>query len=60
MIDDKDVTGELFTFAEEDHASYAEYTEAIRQLSDLIEIIEDPGAIEPLPLFAAIAEQDEQ
>jgi hypothetical protein len=37
-----------FTFADEGHKHYAEYTEAIRQLQDLEEIFTDePAIIEP-------------
>lgn len=41
---DKDgVVGELFVFVEDSHQSYAEYTDAIQELEDLIEILEDSG-----------------
>lgn len=39
------ITGELFAFAEDDHRSYMEYTKAISELEDLIEIITDPGVV---------------
>ena len=38
------ITGTTLGFAEADHAGYVEYTQAIQQLEDLIEIILDPGA----------------
>ena len=37
------VTGELFSFAEDGHNGYMKYTAAIQELSDLIEILTDPG-----------------
>lgn len=40
---DEGVTGHLFAFAEDDHLSYLEYTQAIEQLGDLIDILNDPG-----------------
>lgn len=39
------VTGTLFGFSESGHEKYVEYTEAIQQLEDLIEIITDPGVV---------------
>lgn len=34
-------TGELFQWVEDDHKSYQEYSDAISQLEDLIEVLED-------------------
>jgi hypothetical protein len=48
-IDNEGVTGEAFTFAEEGHAGYIEYTEAIQQMQDLIEILTDPGVTKAQP-----------
>lgn len=54
-IQDDEVSGELFSFAEDGHKSYEEYTEAIQQLEDMIEIFTDPGVVrqgfDDLPLF---------
>jgi hypothetical protein len=47
-----------FTFAVDGHRNYTEYTQAIHQLEDLIEIITDPGCTfseedhSDLPLFS--------
>jgi len=52
------VTGVLFSFAEDDHQSYDEYTAAINELEDLIEILADPGVVHDnnsdLPLFEKV------
>lgn len=42
-IEDDEITGTAFLFAESDHAGYVELTEVIRQLEDLPEILADPG-----------------
>lgn len=40
---ERHVTGELFRFAEDGHTSYMQYTLAIQELEDLIDILGDPG-----------------
>lgn len=54
-IPGNEVSGELFSFAEDGHRSYEEYTDAIQQLEDMIDIITDPGVVREgfndLPLF---------
>jgi hypothetical protein len=58
VIKDKSVTGTGFAWAEDDHNSYVELTQAIRQLEDLKEILVDPGVtideFGDLPLFEAL------
>jgi len=44
IIDDC-VSGVSFDWVESDHKKYTEYTQAIRQLEDLHEILTDPGVI---------------
>lgn len=50
------ITGVGFGFAEEGHKNYQEYTDAIQQLEDMIEVLSDPGVTyennADLPLFA--------
>lgn len=41
-LDSGGITGMLFQWVETDHASYMEYTDAIQQMEDLIEILTDP------------------
>jgi hypothetical protein len=45
-------------FAEKDHKKYQQYTKAIQELEDLIDILEDPGVAyednADLPLFAEV------
>lgn len=43
VIDSEGVTGVGFSFAEDGHASYTQYTDAIQELEDLIEVLTDPG-----------------
>jgi hypothetical protein len=49
------VTGTTMGFAEGEHKKYIEYDDAILQLEDLIDILEDPGVTydgeSDLPLF---------
>jgi hypothetical protein len=45
VVNSDGVTGELFTFAEDSHKGYKEYTDAINALGDMIEILQDPGAV---------------
>ena len=45
VIKSERVTGVCFSFAEDDHLSYLEYSQAIQQFEDLIEILNDPGVI---------------
>jgi hypothetical protein len=47
-IDTDGIQGEAFTFAEEGHKHYVEYTKAMQELEDLIEIVNDePAMIDP-------------
>lgn len=45
VIDSEGVTGVSFQWAESDHLKYEEYSKAIQQLEDLIEILTDPGVV---------------
>lgn len=45
VIDSEDVTGISFLWVERDHLKYEEYSKAIQQLEDLIDILMDPGVI---------------
>lgn len=52
-MQDEEFTYTGFVFVEQDHKSYTEYTQAIQELEDLIEILEDPGVTvdEQMELF---------
>ncbi len=58
VIESDELTGVLFSFAEDGHRSYAEYTKAIQELEDLIEVLTDPGVTydnhSDLPLFQTV------
>lgn len=43
-IKDKRIKGKGFTWAEEDYKTYNNYTQAIKEMHDLIEILTDLGA----------------
>jgi hypothetical protein len=43
-LDAEEIKGDLFAFGEDDHENYVEYSDAIDQLLDMIEILTDPGA----------------
>jgi hypothetical protein len=47
-----EITGTMFQWVEADHKKYQEYTDAIRQLEDMIEILED-GHVERIPICLA-------
>lgn len=49
MINSEGVTGEVMSFAEDGHKGYTEYSNAIRELEDLIEIVTDPGPTKEQP-----------
>lgn len=55
VIQTEEVSGEMFTFAEDGHIGYVHYSKAIQTLEDLIEIVTDPPAIidPPKNLIAA-------
>lgn len=43
------IEGVGFLFAEDGHAGYVEYTKAIQELEDLIEVLTDPGVTHEQP-----------
>jgi hypothetical protein len=47
-----EITGTMFQWVEDDHKKYDEHTEAIRQLEDMIEILEDDH-VERIPIHLA-------
>ena len=57
-LDSDGITGDGFKWVEQDHKEYRRYTDAIQELEDLIEILEDPGVTyannSDLPLFAEV------
>lgn len=44
-LNSEGVTGELLSFAEDGHNGYMEYTQAIDEFEDWIEIFSDPGVV---------------
>lgn len=44
VIDDKDVQGIQFSFAEDGHKGYVQYTEAIGEMDDMLEALQDADA----------------
>lgn len=52
-----EISGVQFSFAEDGHKKYLEYSQAISQLEDLQEILTDPGVVETLPLFTGISDE---
>lgn len=44
-VNKNDVVGELFVFAEAGHENYKEYSCAIQELEDLIDILQDTGVM---------------
>lgn len=58
VIESDELTGVLFSFAEDGHKGYVEYTRAINELGDLIEVLTDEGVTydnhSDLPLFKLV------
>lgn len=48
-INSNGIEGTEFLFAEDGHAGYIEYTNAIQELEDLIEVLTDPGVTHDQP-----------
>lgn len=53
VIDDPQISGVVFGFAEDDHKGYVKYSEAIQQMEDMIEALSEADAKldEQLSLF---------
>lgn len=56
FLNSNSIVGELFSFAEEDHKKYKEYTDAMNELEDLIDILTDKGVTRDRNLFSTFEE----